>query len=93
MLGKFEIARLHKRNCQAVIVEENEIFLMVLSRTAISGHGCSEKSAMSLDGELRMVASGKILFLKNHLENPFFETNSVQFLLCNLPSALSKSTF
>ena len=30
---------------------------MVLYGAAISGHGCPEKSAMSPDGELRMVVS------------------------------------
>ena len=34
-----------------VIAQENEIFLLFRSRTAISGHGCPEKPEMSPDGE------------------------------------------
>ncbi len=57
VLGKFGIVRLNKKKLLSCHCGGKWIFLMVLSRAAISGHGCYEKSAMSPDGELRMVAS------------------------------------
>ncbi len=41
---------------KAVIAKGNEIFLMFRPLSAVSGHGCPEKSALSPDGELRTAA-------------------------------------
>ncbi|MCM1284451.1 MAG: hypothetical protein NC242_12600 [Roseburia sp.] len=58
-------------------MKENWIFTCSVHASAIAGHGCPVKPALSHDGELREVASGEAAFLRTY-ENPFDETDSVE---------------
>ncbi|MCM1107295.1 MAG: hypothetical protein NC355_10170 [Blautia sp.] len=60
--------------------------------SAIAGHGCPVKPALSYDGELRVVASGETSFTEG-LENPFTGADSVEPLRTRSHSQFPKVDF
>ena len=88
-IRKWQIAQ---NSYKAVFAQGNEIFIMFCSSSAISWHGCHEKSALTLDGELRTVASSWINFFRTFRKSIPRSRQRVTNL-CNLPVKNSQRTF